>query len=641
MQNKTFEAIKENKLFAWTDPAFTSKLKIDQKKFLSIKEGCIIYRINDESNYLFLVVEGEVKLKNYHFEPGKSDQVITKIKNDFFGEKEIIYRKPRSSVAVASSDCILYRLCINDLPRYLIRKLYYLNNAAFPEQEYLSKETIREVKDSEQAIPGSGKFKFLRVEAPGKMQFYKELQKMPVQSLSAYKNELFAVLEDKSADDREDKKSIGYGYKNSYEMISTLFNDEYYDEKDIYEKKLTGLNNITDSAADEDLKSGIRKIAETFIKIGSSANKISSLLFESANLLHCQKCDLFISNTADNELTRWMPLNNHGVKFKIGLAITGLAAERREILFSNNIKCDPRFIPEYEGIEGTEINSVLCLPLLNSKNNLLAVLRFANKLDGEFSIKDQKFLNLFSPFFSSIIESKLTESEEKENNFSDLSKIVSEIKYDLREYFHTIKTCSNMFRKMDLGAGVNGILENMHAQADFGEEYLLSLAEFVRGNFSSEPVNEDINRLLDDSLKTLAEFAESKNVKLLKKFNAEGSVSADKKKFRQACFHIINNFCRAMPGGGKIYIKTENFEDMIKVELRDSRTVIQRTGDQNIFDSIAASGNNGTGIGLSIPEYIIKSFGGSFEINNLNQGASVTISLPVNEKFTGSNLQPK
>ncbi len=639
MQNKTFEAIKENKLFAWTDPAFTSKLKIDQKKFLSFKEGCIIYRINDESNYLFLVVEGEVKLKNYHYEPGKSDQVIIKIKNDFFGEKEIIYRRPRSSVAVASSDCILYRLCINDLPRYLIRKLYYLNNAAFPEQEYLSKETIRQVKDSEQAVPGSGKFKFLRVEAPGKMQFYKELQKMPTQNLTAFKNELFAVLEDKSAEVPENKKSIGYGNKNPYEMNGTLFNDEYYDIKD--EEKLNGINNITDSAADEDLKSWIRKIAGIFIKIGSSGNKLNSLLFESANLLHCQICDLFIGDTANNELIRWSPLGNHGIKFKIGLGVTGTAAERMEILFSNNVRCDPRFIPEYEGIEGTEINSVLCLPLLSSENNLLAVLRFANKLDGEFSIRDQKFLNLFSPFFSSIIESKLIGSEEKENKFSALSKIVSEIKYDLKENFHTIKTCSSMLHKMDLGAGMNSILENMLAQADFAEEYLFSLAEFVRGNYSSEPVNEDINRILDYSLKTLAEFAESKNVKLLKKFNAEGSVSADKKKFRQACFHIIKNFCRAMPGGGKIYIKTENFEDMIKMEFRDSRTVIQQTGDQNIFDSVAAPGNNGTGIGLSIPEYIIKSFGGSFEINNLNQGASVTISLPVNEKLTGSNLQPK
>jgi hypothetical protein len=34
----------------------------------------------------------------------------------------------------------------------------------------------------------------------------------------------------------QEKKSIGYEYKNPDEMISTLFNGEYYDEKDIYEK---------------------------------------------------------------------------------------------------------------------------------------------------------------------------------------------------------------------------------------------------------------------------------------------------------------------------------------------------------------------------------------------------------------------
>ena len=632
MQNKTFEEIKENKLFAGIDPSYISKIKIDQKKFLSYKEGCIIYRINDESNCLFLVVEGEVKLKNYNYVPGGSNEAAVKIKNDFFGEKEAIYRSPRSSAAVANRDCLLYVWSINDLPKYLIRKLYYLNNAYFPEQEYFPKDKNPDADDLEkEKIRGMAKPMFLRVKTLGRMEYYRKLHEMPAAG-KIINNERFAIIENDI--ELPEKKSGRDELNNPDYQTGSLHSNEPYKASNIDAEIFTCLKKAEDSADDDVLNSWVKRTAETFIKIGLSGGRIDSLLSESANLLQCLKCDLFIADTLNNELIRWDPLKKSEVKFKIGLALTGAAAERKEILYSNDVRCEPNFIPEYEGTEGIEINSMLCFPLLNNENNLLAVLRFINKFDGKFGIEEKKYLNLLSPFFSSFIANQMTQGDVKENNYSGISEIVSRIKDDLRENFFIIKRCGNALAKMNLESGVINIPEIIYAEADFAEEYLSALEQFTKGSLSPEMRNEEITGILNNSLNVLAGFAGSKNVRLLKKISAGGYILTDKKKFRQVCFYIIKNLCRAMPGGGKIYIKTESEDGIIKVQFKDCPDFI-RQFPANIFES-DSSGNNDHGLELSFTRAVVNGFGGFLEINDLSQEASVIITLPLNENLTAN-----
>jgi len=79
------------------------------KYFFEVKEGEIIYVCGDAASEVFLIVEGEVKIK---FSCNGNGNVNVKLKylSDFFGEDEILKGGERISSAVADTDCVLFKM---------------------------------------------------------------------------------------------------------------------------------------------------------------------------------------------------------------------------------------------------------------------------------------------------------------------------------------------------------------------------------------------------------------------------------------------------------------------------------------------------------------------------------------------------
>lgn len=125
-QNKNISGIRENKLFADVD--FSGlKLKTNPKDILTFSEGSIIYRPGDETNFIYLILSGEVKVKI----PGGTNRA-TKVfkvgKLDFFGEKEALENLTRNSSAVAESDCSIFPVKKNIILDYSNKSKNLLSN---------------------------------------------------------------------------------------------------------------------------------------------------------------------------------------------------------------------------------------------------------------------------------------------------------------------------------------------------------------------------------------------------------------------------------------------------------------------------------------------------------------------------------
>lgn len=105
--NKRKKNIYSNQLFR-NVPASDLRLNFSSKYFKETKAREIIYLAGDESNSLFLVISGHVKLKFYGI--GNELTVIDKFENDFFGENELVIEVPRKSIAVAEADSLLFQI---------------------------------------------------------------------------------------------------------------------------------------------------------------------------------------------------------------------------------------------------------------------------------------------------------------------------------------------------------------------------------------------------------------------------------------------------------------------------------------------------------------------------------------------------
>ena len=111
-QNKDLAAVKNNSIFKGVSDT-NLNFNFNQKDFQEIGEGEIIYQSGDPSDYLYLLIEGEIKLKI----PGgiSSPLILRKSNNDFFGEKEVQENTVRKSSAVANKNSLLYIIRKNDL----------------------------------------------------------------------------------------------------------------------------------------------------------------------------------------------------------------------------------------------------------------------------------------------------------------------------------------------------------------------------------------------------------------------------------------------------------------------------------------------------------------------------------------------
>ncbi len=101
---KTIQDIKNNKLFSGIKEAVLIPI-FDQKEIREAREGEVIYKTGDQSNSLFLIIKGDLRVKF-----PSNNYVSNKIFNDFFGEKELMDETRRISSAVAFSRLIYYKL---------------------------------------------------------------------------------------------------------------------------------------------------------------------------------------------------------------------------------------------------------------------------------------------------------------------------------------------------------------------------------------------------------------------------------------------------------------------------------------------------------------------------------------------------
>lgn len=102
--NKTIDLIKSNDLFKNLD--FDSlNFPYDENNFLEFKEGDLIYSSGQPADYVYLLIDGEVKIKLSSIK-----RLLFKSPGEFFGEEEVLQKETRNSSVLANSNCTLYKI---------------------------------------------------------------------------------------------------------------------------------------------------------------------------------------------------------------------------------------------------------------------------------------------------------------------------------------------------------------------------------------------------------------------------------------------------------------------------------------------------------------------------------------------------
>jgi signal transduction histidine kinase len=111
----------------------------------------------------------------------------------------------------------------------------------------------------------------------------------------------------------------------------------------------------------------------------------------------------------------------------------------------------------------------------------------------------------------------------------------------------------------------------------------------------------------------------------------------DEGQIAQVFINIILNALDAMPGGGRLTVRSrhrlnEEGLDLISISFSDTGVGIPEADFAKIFDPFYTTkeAGKGTGLGLSVSYNIVKSFKGDIKVeSSIGKGTTFTIILPV------------
>lgn len=225
-----------------------------------------------------------------------------------------------------------------------------------------------------------------------------------------------------------------------------------------------------------------------------------------------------------------------------------------------------------------------------------------------------------------------------------LGQLTSGIAHDFNNLLTPVLICVDMMiEDQDKPENAEEIRQNLltiKKAASHGAELVRSMQNFCRSatrNQREEKVN--INEIIDEALQLAGirwlSPSKSRNtsVNITRDFGTDVEISGKRTELHEMILNLALNAVDAMPGGGKIEIKTRKIESAVFITIKDSGTgmpdEIMKKCLQPFFTT---KGEKGTGMGLAMVNNIVREHKGELNITSSpGAGTTFTITFPACE----------
>jgi PAS domain S-box-containing protein len=190
-------------------------------------------------------------------------------------------------------------------------------------------------------------------------------------------------------------------------------------------------------------------------------------------------------------------------------------------------------------------------------------------------------------------------------------------------------------------------LKNIEKYVQSGADLTKQLLGFAKGGkYEVKPI--DINEVVEQSSEMFSRT--KKEIRIHRNLQKNiWSVEADPNQVEQVLLNLYVNAGQAMPGGGDLYLQTENLTlgdrytrhfsvkagNFVKISITDTGTGMDEKTIKRIFDPFFTTKDmgRGTGLGLASAYGIIKNHGGIINADSvIDKGTTFNVFLPASEK---------
>ncbi|EHL31714.1 GAF domain-containing protein [Legionella drancourtii] len=183
-------------------------------------------------------------------------------------------------------------------------------------------------------------------------------------------------------------------------------------------------------------------LSEIYRDLSATSNlkEITKKLIDvTVHIIGCERGTIFLNDYQTGELYSFIAQGDLHFEIRI-LNTTGLAGwtfTKNEPIILDNVDEDERHNKQIDNMTGFKTKSILCVPLRNANSELIGVTQMLNKIDGDFTESDIKFVQTLTEHAAMAIQNKMTIEHIESCHQKDLyflesiSRVSSEINLSL------------------------------------------------------------------------------------------------------------------------------------------------------------------------------------------------------------------
>ncbi len=627
--NKNIKEIRMNKIFSDVSDSEIDSL-INPNNLLNINEGDVIYQTSDDTNELYLLLRGSVKIKfpshNY---------ISNKIFNDFFGEKELFDNTRRNSSAVAINNCLLYVVKKKDLESFFAKSPAIKKNF----------ESFGELKIPEIHINSSTQFDIANSIKPRsfiasvthKENFPESKKESENKNVNDMKMEMISQFI-KEEIHTEELVPINAADASIEEIEKNNLHFALLDNSEIKGESIAAIKEKKKEVPEPDNKTEHTNFQSLYERISVIHTQLTlydttdSIIKTFQDLTSSEAGEIYRINEIACEMRKFVNDNEKikEIQYKSSDGLTGTCALQRKVLNFENPGEDSRFIEKIDQPGNAGLKKIVYLPLINEQEEILAVLQLARK-NQNYSDEEIKQLKLITKQAAIAIErSKKHEQlieKEKQHANDHIAKFLTE---NILIPIYIINRYASLLSSGEFSQKVKSIISLLEKQANLFWDIIQSTFDYNKIDFELSFEKVSINSYLDGIIELLSEYCDSRNVNLFKKTCDDAKVNIDPGKLFMAIYQIIKNGCDVTKANGKLFISTDKNESYLQINVRDSGKGIPEEGKDQIFTNGYSESKGRNKLGLAITKKIIDLHGGQITFSSeINEGTTFTIHIPI------------
>nr|KXH69850.1 MAG: hypothetical protein AM324_01875 [Candidatus Thorarchaeota archaeon SMTZ1-83] len=266
--------------------------------------------------------------------------------------------------------------------------------------------------------------------------------------------------------------------------------------------------------------------------------------------------------------------------------------------------------------------------------------------EGPFLTEERSLIDAVARQVAFIIEQRQAEEERTKlqdqlrhaDRLATIGQLAAGVAHELNEPLGSILGFAELARKTsDLPEEATQDLEKIVKASLQAREVIKKLMLFAR-QMPPQKSQVDVNRIVEEGLSFFKPRCAKEGIELICSLAPRlPKIIADPGQLNQVMVNLVVNSIQAMPGGGKLTLRTSGSKDHVFLTVEDTGTGMSKEVLKRIFLPFFTTKDvgQGTGLGLAVVHGIISAHRGSIQVDSkLGQGTKFEIRMPLGEQPT-------